>query len=568
MSSLEKERALLMAAGKRMSTACRGGKQKMGRDHQQQNAAINHSSSNDIVTGYDIVIGSTSMSSASDSSPSSLETVFRRVIEGSPDKEDNVIIVDEKTSCEAEKVLVENCNRLSALYTLCIGLETTAEDGATKPLLDFDDSAFKNLKKKDIKPSVDFLREEVTRRSLIEGSVQKIPKPKGWTFSKCLQFLVQHPITGADEIAFLKTKVQEILQVVNEASKADDDDSGKKWVGQLPYLRLIHCLLEDDVKDKWIHRNDPKTIQEIDARNSDARVENAYEMISSRWNSNLFNPKTMVSSCHYDFMEEINIGYDACLEFVRATPTKVKDKLAKMKTDLTTIIEKWERSGQGDGGIMEEKDDDDEDPEILDQVNADPQEQVNWGRSKGRTGAFDCRESFLGPNPSYLLYFWDVLDKTDLFNTTMNRLSDDIGVSSPNQVPGIISTAKNSAKTNNSDDVSVFISSFRNVIVEASEKASIAADRRHKENKEDQERRHKESQVAQDKRVVLKSDLANKSYLKRRIDTLQDEARNVRLKIFECQDEKQTNKEQFFTLELKKIEDEIEKCNVEMEKEL
>jgi hypothetical protein len=45
----------------------------------------------------------TSMSSASDSSPS-LKTAFRRVIEGGPDKEDNIIFVNEKTSCEAEKV--------------------------------------------------------------------------------------------------------------------------------------------------------------------------------------------------------------------------------------------------------------------------------------------------------------------------------------------------------------------------------------------------------------------------------------------------------------------------------
>jgi hypothetical protein len=96
---------------------------------QQQNATINHSS-NDI-TGYNIIGGSTSMSSASDSS-ASLETAFRRVIEGGPDKEDKVIIVDKKTSCEAQKVLIENCNRLLALYTLCIGLETMADDRATK----------------------------------------------------------------------------------------------------------------------------------------------------------------------------------------------------------------------------------------------------------------------------------------------------------------------------------------------------------------------------------------------------------------------------------------------------
>jgi hypothetical protein len=173
------------------------------------------------------------MSSASDSSPTQ-ETTFRRVMEGGSEKVDNVIVVGEKSTCEAEKVLVDNCNRLSALYTLCIGLETTTNDGATKPLLDFEDSIFKNLKKKDLKPSVDFLREEVTRRSFIEGSVQKIPKPKGWTFSKCLQFLVQHPITGADEIAFLKKKVQEVLEVVNEASKADDEEYGKNGWDHCP----------------------------------------------------------------------------------------------------------------------------------------------------------------------------------------------------------------------------------------------------------------------------------------------------------------------------------------------
>ena len=171
--------------------------------------------------------------SSSDSNCSFAAAPRRRVVE------DTVVIVDEKTfSCEAEKVLVENCNRLSALYTLCIGLETMTDDGATKPLLDFDESTFKNLKKKDIKPSVDFLREEISRRSLIEGSVQKIPKPKGWTFSKCLQFLVQHPITSADEIAFLKKKVQEVLQVVNEASKADDEEYGKKW----GYHRIHNCI--------------------------------------------------------------------------------------------------------------------------------------------------------------------------------------------------------------------------------------------------------------------------------------------------------------------------------------
>jgi hypothetical protein len=73
-------------------------------------------------------------------------------------------------------------------------------------------------------------------------------------------------------------------------------------------------------------------------------------------------------------MEEIDIGFDATADFTRASPTKVKDKLAKMKSDLTCIIQKWERSGQGDGGTMEEEDNNEEDSA------AEPNEKFDWGQ--------------------------------------------------------------------------------------------------------------------------------------------------------------------------------------------
>lgn len=198
----------------------------------------------------------------------------------------------------------------------------------------------------------------------------------------------------------------------------------------------MKCLIQDDIKEKWIHNSDPRSIQEIDARHSDVREPTVFEVIAERWNSPSFNPTTMVSNCHYDYSEEIDVGFDATSEFARASPTKVKDKLAKMKADLSSIIQKWERSGQGDGGRIDEEDDDNDDDEQDPSQDIDGSlgsgaegltnvEKFQWGRSQGRQGAFDCRESFLGSNPSYLLYFWDVLDNNDLFNSTMTRLSDD-----------------------------------------------------------------------------------------------------------------------------------------------
>ena len=276
-------------------------------------------------------------------------------------------------------------------------------------------------------------------------------------------------------------------------------------------------------------------------------------------------------------------------DFARATPTKVKDKFAKMKTDLVSIIDKWERSGQGDGGVSHDiEEDDDYNEEFKEQESEassgenerheEPsrRDKFDWGRSEGRTGAFDSRDSFLGSNPSYLLYYWDILDQNGLFDTTINRMSDEAGASSANQVPKLVVVAdgKSSNGTTN-DDVSQFVSSFRDVLVEASKDAVVAADRRHEENKLDKERRHKEAIEAEDKRVQLKSDAAenrvilqarleNQGYLKRRIDSLHDEARKVRFKIFESTTKKDETEAKFYIDELDLIEKAIVKCKDEL----
>lgn len=286
-------------------------------------------------------------------------------------------------------------NRLSVLFALCIGLEdeNVENDGLKVPLMDLNESPFKLMKKKkDIKPSLEVLREEVKRRSeRVDMSTSNKPKPNGWSAKKCVEWLMTNPVSNEDDVAFLFKRAKAVKQVVENATqkvvtqstrnRPSEAEQGSKWVGPLPYLRLIHCLMEDDVKEKWIRRNNSKTIQEIDARRSDVRPENAFEMIANRWNSNSFNPSTMVSNCHYDFSQEIDIGYDATADFARATPSKVRDKLAKMKADLSSIIHKWERSGQGDGGKLDEEDEDDDDDDdaasaITDAEEMQPEEET------------------------------------------------------------------------------------------------------------------------------------------------------------------------------------------------
>jgi hypothetical protein len=95
-----------------------------------------------------------------------------------------VVDVDNNKQSEAERVLVQQSNRWAVLFALCIGLEETNDDRTRNPLLDFNEDPFKNLKKKDRKPSVDCLRDEVRRRSGL-AAFAKVPKPNGWNIAKC-----------------------------------------------------------------------------------------------------------------------------------------------------------------------------------------------------------------------------------------------------------------------------------------------------------------------------------------------------------------------------------------------
>jgi hypothetical protein len=47
---------------------------------------------------------------------------------------------------------------------------------------------------------------------------------------------------------------------------------------------------------------------------------------------------------------------------------------------------------------------------------------------------------------------------------------------------------------------------------------------------------------------------------------LQDEARSMRFKIFECQAANKKTQEQFFSTELKTIENEIDKCKMDLDR--
>ena len=112
-----------------------------------------------------------------------------------------------------------------------------------------------------------------------------------------------------------------------------------------------------------------------------------------------------------------------------ATPDKVQEKLSTMNVNLVRIVQNWERSGQGDGGIDVENDGD---------------EDGDFGQlSNCSRGALCTRSGFLGTNQPYLLYLWEMLNKYQLLCTAFTEL--DKKMSSKNGGDGVPSVVNNNS---------------------------------------------------------------------------------------------------------------------------
>jgi hypothetical protein len=86
-----------------------------------------------------------------------------------------------------------------------------------------------------------------------------------------------------------------------------------------------------------------------------------WEKISTLWNESECEPETLIlPELHpYEFLSSEKLTFDKVERLSPATPSKVKEKLALMIVALRRCIEKWERSGQGEGGVDPYDDDDD-----------------------------------------------------------------------------------------------------------------------------------------------------------------------------------------------------------------
>ncbi len=156
-------------------------------------------------------------------------------------------------------------------------------------------------------------------------------------------------------------------------------------------------------------------------------------------------------------------SYEQVAALSPATPQKIQDIFASMRSDLLRIISRWEQSGQGRVGI--DQDEETQNPDAAeflscasssvsddagDEEHDEGQERGRRRRSHGSLSgsparALQTRAAFLNGRPSYLLYFWEVADHHQLLQSSLQRLSNGTGASDAS-CAGVSSSSRGSSR--------------------------------------------------------------------------------------------------------------------------
>jgi hypothetical protein len=103
----------------------------------------------------------------------------------------------------------------------------------------------------------------------------------------------------------------------------------------MSYLRLIHCLLEDElICAAYIQSFDAKSKGEMGTNNPDVIGPNVYKMIADKWNDMSFNPATDVFHVHDDYDEPFSLAYHLVSHLQPLTSDKAQEKLSDMRVKL------------------------------------------------------------------------------------------------------------------------------------------------------------------------------------------------------------------------------------------
>jgi hypothetical protein len=160
--------------------------------------------------------------------------------------------------------------------------------------------------KKTWKFALSDLKEEIVRR---DGS-EEPPRLKNWTMAKCHEWLRINPIVQPGDVEFIRSTVRDFVALAEIAAAeaqvllpATRVRNAVSWRGNVPYIRLILCLVEDElIRHAYLHCLDALSRTQLDECNFvEQREQDVHEMLADKWNDSTFNPILPSNDVHEDY---------------------------------------------------------------------------------------------------------------------------------------------------------------------------------------------------------------------------------------------------------------------------
>ena len=184
------------------------------------------------------------------------------------------------------QMYVDSGNDKMVLYLLSIGLK----NNKSKPLVAFDKEPWCWLSKNQFRsPKNSDLVKEIRRRADLSRNMTSLPRPTNWTRMQMMEWLDSNLVSEACDVEFLTSEVLRLHEVYHRmqserqqqlelsAEDATNVSGGQAgagagpWHENVPYMHIIMCLTEDDVKSLFLARANTLSRAELDARNSISR---------------------------------------------------------------------------------------------------------------------------------------------------------------------------------------------------------------------------------------------------------------------------------------------------------
>lgn len=214
-------------------------------------------------------------------------------------------------------------------------------DRHSRPLADFENDTtgiWKHLPKTSV-PKVPVLKAEMRRRANKIGiKLRKNTSPR----SECLRWLATSPVKDLADIKCLRQEEAIVYQELIEASAETDDENRARlltanWSGPVPWLRLCHCVVDDEFIKALRTRDDVMERDELDARDSISGPDTFDEIVSRRHNDPDFVPVTLaLPDLHEDFAVPISLPLNE-MPGGTITVSEVKKRSTESRAKTTQV---------------------------------------------------------------------------------------------------------------------------------------------------------------------------------------------------------------------------------------